>query len=65
MSFQLVAVNELTLQTLAGQHHFVREKPFFLALMHFIQNSGAWLRSIALAILGCAILPQTCLKPTE
>lgn len=65
ISIQLVAVNENTFQALAGQYHIVREKPFYLAWMPIIQNGGGWLRSIALAILGSAILPRTWLKAEE
>lgn len=65
MSIQLLAVNENTFQALAGQYHIVREKPFYLAWMPIIQNGGGWLRSIALAILGSAILPRTWLKAED
>jgi hypothetical protein len=65
MSIQLLAVNENTFQSLATQYHIVREKPFYLAWMQGIQNGGGWLRSIALAILGSAILPRSRLKPED
>lgn len=65
MSIQLLAVNENTFQSLAIQYHIVREKPFYLAWMPVIQNGGGWLRSIALAILGSAILPRTRLKAED
>lgn len=57
ISCQLVAVNEMTLQTYASQADIERDEPFILAWMNFIQNGGAWLRSIALAAIGTAILP--------
>lgn len=65
MSLQLLAVNELTLQLLSHQFDFIREKPWFLTEYDFVKNSESWLRSIALAILGSAILPRVWLKNNQ
>lgn len=61
--FQLAGANEMAFQAIANQNHVTREKPFFLIWVHFLNNSGAWLRVIAVALLGSAIMQRTWLNP--
>lgn len=61
--FQLAGANEMAFQSIANQNHITREKPFFLIWVGFLDNGGYWLRIIALALLGSAIMQRTWLKP--
>lgn len=56
--FQLAAATEAAFQAVAQQSHLSREKPFYLIWVHFLEGGGIWLRSIALALPGLALMQR-------
>jgi hypothetical protein len=63
--FQLAGATEMAFQSLAHQTHLPREKPFYLLWVRFLEDGGGWLRSIAVAMVGVAMMQRTGAKPVR
>jgi hypothetical protein len=56
--FQLGGVNEKVFQNMSEQFNLHRDKPFMLTWLQILDNSGAWLQSIGIALLGITLMHQ-------